>query len=131
MVTASKFTRSRREAAITETEARPATTLAVFLFLFYSKQNMLSRSGLVVKFVLAMHEPRVRFTAATLFCPLRACYHIFCSVITLPESIGDVVCSHELSGALIEALDSTHNCCRKAFNACITKHTVGRLSENG
>jgi hypothetical protein len=24
-----------------------------------------SRSGLVVKFVLAMHEPRVRFTAAT------------------------------------------------------------------
>jgi hypothetical protein len=95
------------------------------------RPNMLSRSGLVVKFVLAMHEPRVRFTAATLFCPLRACYHIFCSVITLPESIGDVVCSHELSGALIEALDSTHNCCRKAFNACITKHTVGRLSENG
>jgi hypothetical protein len=28
----------------------------------------LSRSGLVVKFVLAMHEPRVRFTAATMFC---------------------------------------------------------------
>jgi hypothetical protein len=27
-----------------------------------------SRSGLVVKFVLAMHEPRVRFTAATVFC---------------------------------------------------------------
>lgn len=27
-----------------------------------------SRSGLVVKFVLAMHEPRVRFTAATSFC---------------------------------------------------------------
>jgi hypothetical protein len=26
-----------------------------------------SRSGLVVKFVLAMHEPRVRFTAATMF----------------------------------------------------------------
>jgi hypothetical protein len=25
-----------------------------------------SRSGLVVKFVLAMHEPRVRFTAATI-----------------------------------------------------------------
>jgi hypothetical protein len=27
---------------------------------------MKSRSGLVVKFVLAMHEPRVRFTAATI-----------------------------------------------------------------
>jgi hypothetical protein len=30
----------------------------------------LSRSGLVVKFVLAMHEPRVRFTAATIFCQI-------------------------------------------------------------
>jgi hypothetical protein len=38
MVTASKFTRSRREAAITETEARPATTLAVFFFLVNRKQ---------------------------------------------------------------------------------------------
>jgi hypothetical protein len=28
---------------------------------------MIGRSGLVVKFVLAMHEPRVRFTAATTF----------------------------------------------------------------
>jgi hypothetical protein len=29
---------------------------------------IICRSGLVVKFVLAMHEPRVRFTAATSFC---------------------------------------------------------------
>jgi hypothetical protein len=29
------------------------------------KSFISSRSGLVVKFVLAMHEPRVRFTAAT------------------------------------------------------------------
>jgi hypothetical protein len=27
---------------------------------------IICRSGLVVKFVLAMHEPRVRFTAATI-----------------------------------------------------------------
>ena len=30
-----------------------------------NSRSHLSRSGLVVKFVLAMHEPRVRFTAAT------------------------------------------------------------------
>jgi hypothetical protein len=34
----------------------------VFLIIFCS---IICRSGLVVKFVLAMHEPRVRFTAAT------------------------------------------------------------------
>ena len=38
----------------------------------------LSRSGLVVKFVLAMHEPRVRFTAATIFCPIEHLQLTFC-----------------------------------------------------
>ena len=39
-----------------------------FVYVTDFQANILSRSGLVVKFVLAMHEPRVRFTAATLFC---------------------------------------------------------------
>jgi hypothetical protein len=89
-----KFTRSRREAAMTETEAEATTTLTVstsFMSATNFRPNILSRSGLVVKFVLAMHEPRVRFTAATLFCPLRACYLSFCSVTILLEPIGDFV----------------------------------------
>jgi hypothetical protein len=74
-----KFTRSRREAAITETEARAATTLSVLKSFVFATNFLLdipSRSGLVVKFVLAMHEPRVRFTAATSFCQIVACYQI-------------------------------------------------------
>jgi hypothetical protein len=48
---------------------------------------IICRSGLVVKFVLAMHEPRVRFTAATSFCILqphlcRTCLHFCCSILT-------------------------------------------------
>jgi hypothetical protein len=35
------------------------------IFCIDEKCFISSRSGLVVKFVLAMHEPRVRFTAAT------------------------------------------------------------------
>jgi hypothetical protein len=53
--------------------------------------SQISRSGLVVKFVLAMHEPRVRFTAATYLLQIlfeaipltpkamrRIDYHTFC-----------------------------------------------------
>ncbi|KAG9966961.1 hypothetical protein KCU61_g130, partial [Aureobasidium melanogenum] len=67
---------------VTRAEAADdATTLSVFVELDIRKSfqgNISSRSGLVVKFVLAMHEPRVRFTAATLFCLLRA-YNVFYS----------------------------------------------------
>ena len=52
-----------------------------------SSFNDHSRSGLVVKFVLAMHEPRVRFTAATFvlsFVDPNATRHCF---IVLPGSV--------------------------------------------
>jgi hypothetical protein len=45
---------------------------------------IICRSGLVVKFVLAMHEPRVRFTAATFILS-------FCAVGQLLLRTGSVI----------------------------------------
>ena len=44
----------------------PTTTPSLLCYILSCQICFInSRSGLVVKFVLAMHEPRVRFTAAT------------------------------------------------------------------
>ena len=58
-----------------------------FIFVSVEFASKISRSGLVVKFVLAMHEPRVRFTAATFvlsFVDPNATRHCF---IVLPGSV--------------------------------------------